>query len=92
MQYQEYDIIRSCSGCLTFKCLGNMELTAYRREYFWSISSEYDVDKRCCLNCDRKVFPEGTEMGVSITEVGNCTTEVATTCLYNPGRMKGINY
>jgi hypothetical protein len=52
------------------------------------ISSENNVDKRCCKSCEGKVFPEGAEMGIASTEEGKCTTEVKTICLYNPGLDK----
>ena len=79
------ETIRSCFDCLTFQCVGRFELTAQRNEYFWSISSEYDVDPRCCSTCEGKVFPEGNEMGVFTTEVEKCTIKFTTTCLYNQG-------
>ena len=90
MEYLEGDTIRSCSGCLTFQCVGKFENTAHRNEYFWTIQSEDDVDQHCCLNCLGKVYAEGTAMGVSSTEVGNCTTEVTSTCLYNPGTRRVV--
>eukprot|EP00092_Neocalanus_flemingeri_P015021 GFUD01016223.1.p1 GENE.GFUD01016223.1~~GFUD01016223.1.p1 ORF type:complete len:619 (-),score=121.89 GFUD01016223.1:121-1809(-) len=89
MEYLESDTVRSCSGCITFQCVGMFEPSAHRQEYFWSISSESDVDQRCCLSCEGKVFPEGTDMGATETEVGNCTTEVSTICLYNPASGQG---
>ena len=91
MEYQENDTIRSCSGCITFHCVGQFEVSAHRTEYFWGVGSDYAVDKRCCLNGKGKAFQEGSVMDVAATEVGNCTTEVTTSCLYNPGTFKDSN-
>ena len=87
MEYQENDTIRSCSGCLTFHCIRQFEVLSHRNEYFWIVESEHDIDKRCCLNCLGKTFPEGSLMEVASREAGNCTTEVTTSCLYNPGTL-----
>ena len=78
----ENDTVRSCSGCITFQCA---EASADRNEFFWNIGSATSVNKHCCLSCKGKVFPEGSEMEVSASESGSCTTDVTTSCLYNPG-------
>ena len=87
MEYRENDTIRSCGGCLTFHCIEQFDVLSYRNQYFWSADPVQDVEKRCCLNCKGKTFPEGSLMEVASTEAGNCTTEVSTSCLYNPGTI-----
>ena len=86
LEYPKDNSIRSCCGCLTYVCQGEINPEHQRMEYFWSLKDESNIDQRCCINCEGKCFPEGSVMGERLTKgKENCTTEVQTSCIYNPG-------
>ena len=80
------DKMRSCCGCLTFRCSEEIDSEDRRIQFVWRLMNETDIDSRCCLNCEGEVFPEGSQMGPMTKESGECETGVKRTCVYNPGK------